>query len=185
MDLKHFVRVYDADLEPAFCQRMIDSFHALSRFHVTNGGSVRAGLEESAWTELNVTRLSDDAFRGFFRHHIDRALERYNRDVALEIPIPNSPKSADLILKRYRAGSQERFQVHFDSIHEVANRYVVLLWYLNDVTEGGETRFPQLDIAVAARTGRLLMFPPYWMYQHAGLPSKSGDKYIVSTYLLF
>jgi hypothetical protein len=185
MDLQHFVRVYDADLEPAFCQRMIDSFHALSRFHVTNGGSVRAGLEESAWTELNVTRLSDDAFRGFFRHHIDRALERYNRDVALEIPIPNSPKSADLILKRYRAGSQERFQVHFDSIHEVANRYVVLLWYLNDVTDGGETRFPQLDIAVAARTGRLLMFPPYWMYQHAGLPSKSGDKYIVSTYLLF
>ena len=88
MDLKHFVRVYDADLEPAFCRRMIESFHVLSRFHVANGGSVRAGLEESAWTELNVTRLSDDAFRGFFRHHIDRALERYNRDVALEIPIP-------------------------------------------------------------------------------------------------
>jgi hypothetical protein len=185
MDLRHFVRVYDGDLEPAFCQRMIDSFHALSRFHVVNGASARAGLEESAWTELNVTRLSDDAFRGFFRHQIDRALERYNRDIELEIPVPNSPKSADLILKRYRAGSQERFQVHFDSVHELANRYVVLLWYLNDVADGGETRFPQLDLAIAARTGRLLMFPPYWMYQHAGLPSKSGDKYIVSTYLLF
>ncbi|HSC08275.1 MAG TPA: 2OG-Fe(II) oxygenase, partial [Steroidobacteraceae bacterium] len=90
-----------------------------------------------------------------------------------------------LILKRYRAGSMERFQVHFDSIHELANRYVVLIWYLNDVQEGGETRFPRLDLSVAARTGRLLMFPPYWMYQHAGLPAKSGDKYIVSTYLLF
>jgi hypothetical protein len=185
MDLKHFVRVYDGDLEPAFCQRMIDSFHALSRFHVVNGATARAGLEESAWTELNVTRLSDDAFRGFFRHQIDRALERYNRDIALDIPVPNSPKSADLILKRYRAGSVERFQVHFDSIHELANRYVVLLWYLNHVEEGGETRFPRLDLSVAARTGRLLMFPPYWMYQHAGLPAKSGDKYIVSTYLLF
>ncbi|HSC07437.1 MAG TPA: hypothetical protein VLD59_11480, partial [Steroidobacteraceae bacterium] len=100
MDLRHFVRVYDGDLEPAFCQRMIDSFAALSRFHVVNGATARAGLEESAWTELNVTRLSDDAFRGFFRHQIDRALERYNRDIALDIPVPNSPKCADLILRR-------------------------------------------------------------------------------------
>jgi hypothetical protein len=29
------------------------------------------------------------------------------------------------------------------------------------------------------------MFPPYWMYQHAGLPPESGDKYILSTYLMF
>jgi hypothetical protein len=29
------------------------------------------------------------------------------------------------------------------------------------------------------------MFPPYWMYQHAGLPPRSGNKFIVSTYLLF
>jgi hypothetical protein len=28
------------------------------------------------------------------------------------------------------------------------------------------------------------MFPPYWMYQQ-GLPPQSGDKYILSTYLLF
>jgi hypothetical protein len=29
------------------------------------------------------------------------------------------------------------------------------------------------------------MFPPYWMFQHAGLPPRSNDKYIVSTYLMF
>jgi hypothetical protein len=105
--------------------------------------------------------------------------------VGLEIPIPNSPKTADLILKRYRAGTDEQFQPHFDSIHEVANRYLVLLWYLNDVEQGGETAFRQLDVTVTARTGRLLVFPPYWMFQHAGLPPISGDKYIISTYLLF
>jgi len=38
---------------------------------------------------------------------------------------------------------------------------------------------------VQARRGRLLMFPPYWMYQHAGMPPLSNDKYILSTYLLF
>jgi hypothetical protein len=29
------------------------------------------------------------------------------------------------------------------------------------------------------------MFPPYWMYQHEGLSPRSGDKFIVSTYLMF
>ena len=29
------------------------------------------------------------------------------------------------------------------------------------------------------------MFPPYWMFQHAGAPAISGDKYILSTYLMF
>jgi len=61
--------------------------------------------------------------------HIDRALAAYNSDIGLTISIPNSPKTADLILKRYRVGHDEQFQLHFDSIHEVANRYLVLLWY--------------------------------------------------------
>lgn len=183
--LSHFVRVYDGALDDALCGRLIGSFNQLSRFHEVNGGNVREALTESAWTELNVTRMADAGFLGMFRMAIDRALARYNDDVQLGIPVPNSPKTADLILKRYRPGGAERFQVHFDSVHEVANRYLVLLWYLNDVEQGGQTQFPDLGLTVAARTGRLLVFPPYWMFQHAGLPPVSGDKYILSTYLMF
>ena len=184
-DLRRYIRVYDHDLDARLCQQMIASFAGLQRFQKQNGRGIRTGLEESAWTELNVSRLSDAGFLGMFRKLIDRALERYNRDVALTIPIPNSPLTSDLTLKRYRPGQQEQFQLHFDAIHHVANRYLVLLWYLNDVEEGGETRFPQLEYKVEARAGRLLMFPPYWMYQHEGRPPISGDKYILSTYLLF
>lgn len=184
-DLRHYIRTYDHDLDPALCARMIQSFGALERFQRANGRGVRAGLEGSAWTELNVTRMSDAGFLQLFRGLIDRALARYNADVGLGIPVPNSPATSDLVLKRYRTGVQEQFQLHFDAIHHVAHRYMVLLWYLNDVADGGETRFPQLDCSVAPKQGRLLMFPPYWMYQHEGAPPRSGDKYILSTYLLF
>ena len=184
-DLRRYIRTYDHDLDPQLCQQMIGSFAGLERFQLRNGRGVRRGLEDSAWTELNVSRLSDPAFLAMFRKLIDRALERYNRDIELAIPIPNSPVFSNLTLKRYRAGQQEQFQLHFDSINHVANRYLVLLWYLNDVEQGGETRFPQLDVTIPARAGRLLMFPPYWMYQHEGLPPLTGDKYIISTYLLF
>jgi prolyl 4-hydroxylase len=184
-DLRRYIRTYDQDLDPRLCEQMIASFAGLERFQMRNGRGVRNGLEQSAWTELNVSRLSDAAFLGMFRKLIDRALERYNRDVQLAIPIPNSPLTSDLILKRYQPGVEERFQLHFDAVNHVANRYLVLLWYLNDVEQGGDTRFPQLDVSIQARRGRLLMFPPYWMYQHEGTPPISGDKYILSTYLLF
>jgi hypothetical protein len=183
--LDHFIRVYDANLDADFCRQLIESFQNLARFQASNGRGVRAGLEDSAWTELNVSRLADDGFRASFRQKIDRALERYNADVGLALPLPNSMFIADLTMKRYRPAAEEQFQLHFDAVNHLAHRYLVLLWYLNDVASGGETEFPQLQRKVEPRTGRLLMFPPYWMYQHAGLPPISGDKYIISTYLMF
>lgn len=184
-DLRHYIRTYEHALDPALCRRLIDSFLTLDRFQRPNGRGVRAGLEESAWTELNVSKMADAGFMGMFRTFIDHALARYNSDVGLTLAVPNTPLTSDLVMKRYRPGVEERFQLHFDAIHHVSNRYLVLLWYLNDVDEGGETRFPQLDHRVRARAGTLLMFPPYWMYQHEGVAPVSGDKYILSTYLLF
>lgn len=184
-DLNHYIRSYDHNLDASFCQRLIDSFEAGRRFQQRNGRGLRAGLEDSAWTELNVTRLADASFLGVFRELIDAALARYNRDVGLAIPIPNSAHTSDLIMKRYCVGKEEQFQLHFDAINHVANRYLVMIWYLNDVARGGQTQFPQLQTAVSPQAGRLLMFPPYWMYQHEGIPPLSGDKYIISTYLLF
>ena len=184
-DLPHYVRVYDNHLDAELCRRMLASFEGLARFQVVNGRGVRRGLEDSAWTELNVSRLADQAFAQDFRRRIDAAFDQYNRDIGLTIPLPPAPMHSDLTLKKYRPQGNEGFQLHFDSIYSVANRYLVLLWYLNDVIEGGETRFPQLGISVKPAAGRLLMFPPFWMYQHEGAPPHSGDKFILSTYLLF
>jgi len=191
-ELRHFIRVYDGALPAAWCARLLKGFDALGSHQLRNGREQRAGLDDSAWTELNVSRHGDPLTATFFRGRIDQALGQYNADVQLAIPVPNSPAFADLVMKRYRPSPEpraesgaEQFQLHFDAINHLANRYLVLLWYLNDVERGGSTRFPQLGIEVEARAGRLLMFPPYWMYQHEGLAPESGDKFILSTYLLF
>ena len=183
--LARFVRCYDGDLDAALCAGLVDGFHRLEDAQQRNGRGVRAGLEHSAWTELDIGRHADPDLLGFFRQHVSHALHRYNRDLGLPLPVPDSPLLAPLVLKRYRAGGEDRFQLHFDAVNEVSDRYLVLLWYLNDVGQGGETLFPLLDLRVAPRRGRLLVFPPYWMFPHAGLPSPKQDKYILSTYLRF
>jgi prolyl 4-hydroxylase len=183
--LADYIRVYDAALPAAFCAQLIAGFEQNIEAQIRNGREVRGELGGSAWTELDVGRLGDEGFRNFFLAQIARFLERYNADVGLGIPVPLRPRTDRLILKRYRPSGEEGFQPHFDAVDAASARYMVFLWYLNDVAEGGETQFCDLEVEVAPRAGRLLMFPPYWMYQHAGLPPVSGDKYILSTYLMF
>jgi prolyl 4-hydroxylase len=183
--LNRFVQVYDDALAAPLCQRMIESFHVLSRFHRQNGEGVRGGLDDSRWTELDISALSDVAFRTMLLANMHAHLARYVETIGLTIPVPATQRTSELIIKRYRPGGAECFQPHFDSLGEVSNRYLVFLWYLNDVAEGGETAFVDLGIEVKPKTGRLLMFPPYWMFQHAGRAPASNDKYILSTYFLF
>lgn len=185
VDLRDYVRWYDGALPPAFCEQMLAAFRQATAQQVRRERGWRAGLDASAWTELDITPLADPALKGFFYRQVDEYLARYNAEVQLDLPVPVSSLLAPLRIKRYLPGAAEGFQLHFDSIGEVANRYMVYLWYLNDVEAGGETEFSGLGIKVRPRAGRLLMFPPYWMYQHAGNPPVSGEKYILSTYLLF
>ena len=183
-NLRSYVQWFDGALKPDFCRQMIDSFEQMN-IVVPNGRGHRAGLEQSSWTELNLTPIADKAFLGFFLAELEKYLAIYNERLKLTLPIPARPTTDPLVMKRYRAGTDDNFQPHYDSHSEKSNRYLVFLWYLNDVTQGGETEFCDLGMRVDARAGRLLMFPPYWMFQHAGLPPVSNDKYIVSTYLTF
>jgi prolyl 4-hydroxylase len=184
-DLHSYVQWFDGALTAEFCEKMIVSFEQMKEAQSPNGRGHRAGLENSSWHELNLTPLADRAFMGFFFDQIDKHLAIYNERLKLTLPVPSRPTLDNLVMKRYRAGTDDNFEPHYDAHSEKVRRYLVFLWYLNDVAEGGETEFCDLGIKVSARTGRLLMFPPYWMFQHAGLPPRSNDKYIVSTYLMF
>lgn len=183
--LESLVQVYDEALSAPLCQRMIESFDTLKRFQRPNGEGVRDGLDNSRWTELDISALSDAGFRTMLLANMHAHLARYVETLGLTIPVPETQRTSELIIKRYRPGGEDRFQPHFDSLGEVSNRYLVFLWYLNDVAEGGETAFVDLGLEVKPKAGRLLVFPPYWMFQHAGRAPVSNDKYILSTYFLF
>lgn len=61
-----------------------------------------------------------------------------------------------------------------------------LLWmvYLNDVTEGGETDFYYQRRSVQPRAGRMVIAPAYFTHTHRGRVPVSGDKYIVTSWVL-
>jgi prolyl 4-hydroxylase len=184
-DLANYIRTYDDALTADFCARTVALFESDASRHKRNGASVRAGLAESSWLEVDLSGCTEFNFRNVILSCLRHYKSAYEKDCRIRPALPEAGDLAPLIVKRYDPGGSDRFQPHFDSIGEVCNRYLVFLWYLNDVIEGGETEFLDLDIRCRPRTGRLLVFPPFWMYRHAGRAPVSNAKYILSTYTLW
>jgi prolyl 4-hydroxylase len=184
-DLSHYIRSYENAFPAEFCDRVVQHFEADSSKQQRNGSNIRSGLSESSWLEQDLSDCMEFNFRNMVLNSLRHYKAVYEKDCGIQPPLPEPPGLAPLIVKRYDPGGKDRFQPHFDALGPVANRYMVFLWYLNDVAQGGETEFVDLGIKSAASKGKLLMFPPYWMYRHAGLPPVSNPKYILSTYPLW
>ena len=72
-----------------------------------------------------------------------------------------------------------------DEVNRGGQRLKTALVYLNDDFEGGETNFPNLNIKVDPKKGKLVLWDNIkddgsldYDSLHAGLPVKSGYKYI-------
>ena len=82
-------------------------------------------------------------------------------------------------------GGQDHFPPHVDVTNaEESRRFLTAILYLND-PGGGETVFPGLDLQVMPAPGRMVIFPPLWLFPHAGLPPRDRPKYILHRYLWY
>ena len=86
-------------------------------------------------------------------------------------------------IKRYDPG-EDYFHWHHD-LHvnnELRVRTVALIWYLNDVKEGGETEFRN-GLKIHPEKGKLLLFPATWNNVHRGKTPISNTKYAITSFI--
>ena len=176
--LSEFVRVYDQAMPGELCDRMVALFDKSQVVRRTGEGLksfdelVIDGQPEWTGHQISLEKLKD------------QCLLRYQRDCPGVYPDEYDFEA--FRIKRYNPEQGDEFREHVDAYNLVsARRYLVCFWYLNDVADGGETIFPSLRVQVRPRRGRVVMFPPFWMFDHAGLVPRSSAKYIISTYFLF
>ncbi|BFM11274.1 2OG-Fe(II) oxygenase [Simiduia litorea] len=68
-----------------------------------------------------------------------------------------------------------------DSLH----RTLVFMYYLNGVSEGGETEFIYQQVKLKPTAGNLVLFPGGFTHTHKGCVPISEDKYILTSWVLF
>ena len=68
--------------------------------------------------------------------------------------------------------------------YENEARAFVFSVYLNDVEDGGETEFLHFSKRVKPKTGRIVIWPAAFPYVHRGNPPLSGEKYILTSWMM-
>lgn len=68
---------------------------------------------------------------------------------------------------------------------ESLHRALFFILYLNDIDSGGETEFYYQKKKVAPKTGRIVFSPAGFTHTHKGNIPASGDKYVVTSWILF
>ncbi|MCL5049347.1 MAG: 2OG-Fe(II) oxygenase [Firmicutes bacterium] len=68
--------------------------------------------------------------------------------------------------------------------HEALHRSLLFMFYLNDVEQGGETEFYYQNLRIQPKRGRMVVAPAYFTHTHRGLIPQSGDKYILTSWVL-
>jgi prolyl 4-hydroxylase len=178
-DLRDYVKVFDDTLPPAACEALIARFESSPAQH-------EATPSERAFrfTELNVSQHWPDVEQQTFAVMMT-AFRRYWEALQVGPFWPQKVDAERLRLKRYMPGGSDHFPPHVDVMTaQESRRFMTAILYLNDCG-GGETVFPGLDISVAPAPGRMLVFPPLWLFSHAGLPPRDRPKYILHRYLWY
>jgi hypothetical protein len=95
--------------------------------------------------------------------------------------------SSDFEYHLYEAG--DVCQLHADSEFSQVNskssliRYASVILHLNTVKNGGELIFPNQNKSIKTESGKIVIFPPYGMYQHYTTPSIENREVIVTWFV--
>ena len=177
----NYIKVFDNAIPKSVCKVAIDLFEkekdleewdrqGRPQFQQYN---ITSHLEKghNDWDQIQNALIESAHFYG--KKYMDEC------DCTDFFPLQSSLE--EFRMKKYRKGTDDRFERHVDvADHQSAKRFLTMFWYLNDVEEGGETKFDGLTIE--PKQGRLLIFPPLWCFPHSGEPTISDDKYLVGTY---
>ena len=174
--LPKYTCLFDDALTPMLCEILTDAFEASQSQENWN----RDGAPQ--FTQVNMNKDRPDLIHALTKSALT-SVARYIDQHTITDHMPKPRALEEFRVKRYNSGSDDRYDTHVDvASPEAASRYLALLFYLNDDYTGGQTEFAE-GSTIQPKRGTVLVFPPYWMYPHAGLRVLTGTKYIMSTYL--
>jgi prolyl 4-hydroxylase len=145
---------------------------------------------------LSKTRTNSIAEFNLIENEFLHFLIQKKMSIACNIPMKQMEGTAIL---HYKPG--EEISEHFDfvdpnlpnyeqEIRDNGQRIITFLIYLNEEYEGGETAFTELDLSYKGQTGDGIYFvnalpdgSSDLRTKHAGRPTSSGEKWIVSQFI--
>ena len=184
--VQNYISMYKNTFSKEKCQNLIDKFEKYTEFHDVKKIDAKDGWQMS-FTQLHLSKHKEfEVENRELKSLFLKAISIYRKEH--EIQLHQWPKEFQLEpirMKRYLPNSNDKFDEHVEVTNlETAKRFLVVLLYLNDDFEGGETDFVQFKAMVKPKQGSIALFPATWNWLHRGKAVIGGSpKYIVGTLL--
>lgn len=183
-----FIYRKEGALSPELCQSFIDTFEASDEkqpgvLYGPDGHSSTAGKKSTDIT-FHPGYLEHDTWGPLLKQLVP-IVERGQSDYVTRFVTAMQKMDAFRIDSHF---NMQRYlpEEGFSGYHceraglKHANRILVWMVYLNDVTEGGETEFYFQHHFEEPKQGKLMIWPSDWTYLHRGIPSLTQTKYILT-----
>ena len=178
--LTHYIRVYDQVIPEVLSESMINHLHQKSNY--VDSDYLRRH-------EISLLNPANPDLLEQIKTLTRNIYNQYKSDIGAVSPnLYQCNRLEYPVIAQYMPSSdkKEHFHDHADCWHfESGTRVVSVIYYLNDVEEGGETQFTHLNYSVQPKKGRVLIFPSNFMYIHRANPPISGLKYVCICWIHF
>ncbi len=189
--INHFIGIYDNYITHEDCDKAIKLYEDQNKFNKTinrlsfeQAPIIQKQVKQYFAAPWNVDVWCEQLKTVMF--NFDLAWKHYEKNTgALESYDQDTFHYSQLKLQKTLP--TEGYHVwHLEHGKGVDNepRAFVFSIYLNDVEEGGETEFLHFSKRVKPKKGRIVIWPAGFPYLHRGNPPLSGEKYIVTSWMM-
>ena len=186
--MTNFIGIYDNACKPRACEQIIEYFeenkekHIRGRYHVDGANRVDKTVKDS--TDIHMHFSEKNVCNTIMENVLNFYTSQYQEKFRSTWIINNWSVDLNYNIQRYNPGQGYHLQ-HCEDYCPETNRVMAWTLYLNDVSDGGGTRFVEYDETVDAVAGRLCIFPAYWTHSHHGVVSPTQTKYIVTGWYIY
>ncbi len=190
VNITNFIGVYDNYILPEECSKAIKLFEDQNKFNNTvnriggENSSILAKQDQQffaapdnidIWWEIVKPMMVN--FDIAWKHYIKNT----GADDAYRVPFHFTNLK---IQKTLPTEGYHVWHIEHNKGFDTEPRAFVFSIYLNDVEEGGETEFLHFSKRVKPKTGRIVIWPAAFPYVHRGNPPLSGEKYILTSWMM-
>ena len=193
VNITNFIGIYDNYIDKKMCDDAIKLFEEQNKFNKTVN---RIGSEESSILDKQDQQLFMNGGNvevwwnscKLLMFNFDLAWKHYLKNTGAADAYGGDDQSFRFTcLKIQKTLPKEGYHVwhiEHDKGFENSHRAFVFSVYLNDIEDGGETEFLHFSKRVKPKTGRIVIWPAGFPYVHRGNPPLSGEKYIITSWML-
>jgi hypothetical protein len=170
------------------CRRIIDNYarDPRKRRGHTLGGRGKKRLQNEVKVSTDLEIVPGGAWTEAFSE-LNLAVNAALKTVVAQVPsLQIWPLSWTGYKIQHYTRHEGHFKWHFDALGPGTwDRQMAMVIYLNSVADGGETCFHRQNLKFKPVAGDAVIFPTFWTHAHCGEIPRSGDKYIISSFISF